>query len=157
MEPDRGLNMDLQKLIKKLPAFLKRFQDAKNFDKKFTFADIEFVLDLIRIGTEEAARAPEAQLRYAMAVNQGQDGLTGSHIEALDPKNHSQMIAYLEKLPERVAFQSASPTPTQAQSTSQGYTITPAEDPRGFTQWLPVIMFGVDLLGKLLAAWKKRK
>lgn len=124
---------NVQKLMKKLPAFVKKFQDADNLDGKLTFADLQFAMDLVKLAAENATA--QAQVRDIH-----QDA-SPTH---LDPTDHAQMMAHLKSLPSLV-------------ESDQSRDVSESQAPRESPQWVPILMFAVDLAGKLLANWKKNK
>lgn len=149
--------MDIQKFLKKLPAFVKKFQDATNFDGKLTFADVQFALDLVALAASQCI-TQDVESRGYQAVKLSFGGPDEQPV--LDPSNHSQMMGYLAKLPElATAHQSQADgvQATTAQPGDQGYVVTEGQEPRQMFQWGPVLVFSVELAKKLVEAWQKKK
>lgn len=134
--------MDVKKLLAKLPAFVKKFRDATNIDGKVSWQDVLFVMDLVQLGLEQTASQPQATAKYFMAAAEPREGLDAPNV-GLDPGNHAQMMSYLSTLPGSI---------DQPEPQTEGR----GDQPRQLTEWVPVVIFGVNLLGKLLAAWKKK-
>jgi hypothetical protein len=152
--------MDVQKILKKLPAFVKKFKDAKNIDGKVTYQDFLFALEILDMAVEGLVNRPHEAARYFMAASQPGEGLDVAH-HGLDPKNHEQMMDYLSTIPDKLerglhakASQAGVPV-EQAGATEPVIDMGDHED-REAVEWLPLIMFGVDLAMKFLAAWKKK-
>jgi hypothetical protein len=163
----KGNLMDLQKLLSKLPAILKKVKDAENLDGKFTLADILFFVDLAKLAFEKAVQDPQPGY-FIVQGERGSQATEGADMApTLDPANHDQMVAYLKTLPTmvqqtdheavKVREGDASVTPTTFTQTEAGPSIQPSSEPRQVVEWLPVALFALDLVGKLIAKWKNKK
>ncbi len=143
--------MDLSKLIAKLPKFVKKFQDSEAIkDGKVDWQDVLFVCDLIQLAMDEALTRTQDTMRFLQGTSQT-EGRSSAGGVILDPNDHGQMMGYLEALPGKLERGSATATsdlPGQPGQEGQ---------PREMVQWLPIVIFGVDFLKKVLPLLKKKK
>lgn len=141
--------MDLQKLLSKLPKFVAKFQSSTAIkDGKVDWQDVLFVMDLIQLAMDETMGRPQETMKFFQATTQpeGRSAAAGS---ILDPKDHEQMVGYLETLPAKLERGAAASSELPGQPGQSG-------QPRELVQWLPIVMFSVDFLQKVLPMLKKK-
>lgn len=178
--------MDIQTILEKLPAFIAKFQDAKNIDGKVTFADVIFALDLVQLAFSKSV--VQAQEGYYVVQgtaiqgrgSEGDEAVPGLSSAPIDPDDHDQMMKYLATIPTLARFtdqdvarsrgvasgseggtepasDASKVKPTDLKATSEGLSVVPSDQPRELVEWVHVAIIGFNLLGKLVAALKKKK